>query len=161
MKRRILFAALALAMALFASQATAAKARFLSSDGDGAHHDRHLSMHVGEQVCRSSANYLKVRRRAGGSVVGHVEQADLLTLLGMEDGWARIRVDYSAETSPDSWPGLTGYVDADYLECGCGERAYYGGYTEGISGGEILSGGVNLRELPSKSSRSLAKLSRG
>ena len=155
----ILFFAL---LVINGSEVVAAKARYLTGDGNTAYHSRHLSMHIGDETCRASGNYLKVRRTAGGSaVVGHVEQADLLELLDVQNGWGYVRVLYSAETSPDSWPGLTGWVDGAYLECGCSERAYYGGYTDGIEGGEILSGGVNLRELPSTGSRSLATCRRG
>ena len=157
------FLALLLALLLPAAAASAARARYLADDGNTAYHSRHLSMHVGDESCRASGNYLKVRRSASGNstIVGHVEQADLLRLLTVEGNWARISVLYSADTSPDSWPGLSGWVDASYLECGCGRQAYYGGYTEDIRGGEILSGGVNLRELPSMSSRSLGKCTRG
>ena len=158
------FFALALLMAvLMSGTACAAKARYLAYDGDTGFHSRHLAMHTGEETCRACANYLKVRSRASGSasVSGHVEQADLLQLLDMSGNWARVRVLYSADTSPDSWPGLTGWVDASYLECGCSERTYYNGRTDPIEGGEILTGGVNLRELPSMSSRSLGKCTRG
>ena len=160
--KRTGFAALLAVLLLCAAQGSAARARYLSSDGDTAFHTRHLSMHIGDESCRACGNYLKVRRSASGNgaVVGHVEQADLLRLLSLEGNWARISVLYSADTSPDSWPGLTGYVDASYLECGCEERAYYGGYTDAVQGGEILSGGVNLRELPTMSSRSLGKCTR-
>ena len=158
------FFALALLMAvLMSGTACAAKARYLAYDGDTGFHSRHLAMHTGEETCRACANYLKVRSRASGSasVSGHVEQADLLQLLDMSGNWACVRVLYSADTSPDSWPGLTGWVDASYLECGCSERTYYNGRTDPIEGGEILTGGVNLRELPSMSSRSLGKCTRG
>ena len=158
------FFALALLIAVLMSRtAFAAKARYLAYDGDTGFHSRHLAMHTGEETCRACANYLKVRSRASGSasVSGHVEQADLLQLLDMSGNWARVRVLYSADTSPDSWPGLTGWVDASYLECGCSERTYYNGRTDPIEGGEILTGGVNLRELPSMSSRSLGKCTRG
>ena len=162
MKRRA-FLILLLALLLCAAGGSAARARYLATDGDTAFHTRHLSMHIGDESCRASGNYLKVRRSASGNgaIVGHVEQADLLRLLSLDGNWARIQVLFSADTSPDSWPGLTGWVDASYLECGCEERAYYGGYTDAIQGGEILSGGVNLRELPSMSSRSLGKCTRG
>ena len=162
MKRIFLPLALLLAV-LMCRTAFAAKARYLAYDGDTGFHSRHLAMHTGEETCRACANYLKVRSRASGSasVSGHVEQADLLQLLDMSGNWARVRVLYSADTSPDSWPGLTGWVDASYLECGCSERTYYNGRTDPIEGGEILTGGVNLRELPSMSSRSLGKCTRG
>ena len=162
MKRTVFSVAVLLAL-LIATTACAARARYLAYDGDTAFHSRHLSMHVGDETCRACGNYLKVRSRAGGSasVTGHVEQADLLQLLEVSGNWARIRVLYSADTSPDSWGGLTGWVDASYLECGCSERTYYAGGTDAVQGGEILSGGVNLRELPSGSSRSLGKCTRG
>ncbi len=161
--KRVFFTLALLLAVLMCQTAFAAKARYLAYDGDTGFHSRHLAMHTGEETCRACANYLKVRSRASGSasVSGHVEQADLLQLLDMSGNWARVRVLYSADTSPDSWPGLTGWVDASYLECGCSERTYYNGRTDPIEGGEILTGGVNLRELPSMSSRSLGKCTRG
>ena len=161
--KRVFFALALLMAVLMSGTACAAKARYLAYDGDTGFHSRHLAMHTGEETCRACANYLKVRSRASGSasVSGHVEQADLLQLLDMSGNWARVRVLYSADTSPDSWPGLTGWVDASYLECGCSEWTYYNGRTDPIEGGEILTGGVNLRELPSMSSRSLGKCTRG
>ena len=161
--KRVFFALALLMAVLMSGTACAAKARYLAYDGDTGFHSRHLAMHTGEETCRACANYPKVRSRASGSasVSGHVEQADLLQLLDMSGNWARVRVLYSADTSPDSWPGLTGWVDASYLECGCSERTYYNGRTDPIEGGEILTGGVNLRELPSMSSRSLGKCTRG
>ena len=143
--------------------AAAEKARYLSRDGDKAYHSSHLAMHAGLEDCRICGNYLKVRSRANGnaSVIGHVEQADLVRLQEVSGGWARILVLYSAETSPDSYAGLEGWVDAAYVECGCSERTYYAGGVDAVQGGEVMGGGVNLRELPSGSSRSLGKLSRG
>ncbi len=141
----------------------AEKARFLSEDGDKAYHSRHLEMHTGEETCRVCGNYLKVRRKPSGdsAVDGHAEQADLVQLLEIRGGWARIRVLYSAETSPDSAAGLEGWIDAAYLECACSERTYYAGGTDPVTGGSITAGGVNLRETPASGSRSLGKLARG
>ena len=152
-----------LLLVLLCSTAMADKARFLSSDGNRSYHSSHLSQHLGMVDCRISANYLKVRTSANGSnVLGHVEQADTVELIELSGNWAHIRVTYSAPTSPDSWAGLEGWVDADYVECPCSSSTYYnnsfsGSYPEG----EINSSGVNVRELPKSNQRSLFTLSRG
>ena len=162
MKKRMILAA-GLMLLLIGSSAAAEKARFLAEDGDRAYHGRHLALHAGTEDCRICGNYLKVRARPDGNaaVVGHAEQADLVRLLEISGNWARIRVVYSAQSSPDSWTGLEGWVDAAYLECGCSERTYYAGGVEAAQGGEITAGAVNLRETPSAKSRSLGKLERG
>lgn len=153
---------LLLVVLLGMSSAQADRARFLRNDGNSSYHAQHLQMHIGSQGCRISANYLKVRRSAGSSsVIGHVEQADLVRLLSVEGNWAYIQVEYSASTSPDSWGGLQGYVDADYLECPCDERTYYSGGIYSGAQAVTTGSGVNLRELPSTGARSLATVSRG
>ena len=162
MNKRMILAA-GLMLLLIGSSAAAEKARFLAEDGDRAYHGSHLMLHTGTEDCRICGNYLKVRAQPDGNaaVVGHAEQADLVRLLEISGNWARIRVVYSAQSSPDSWTGLEGWVDAAYLECGCSERTYYAGGTDAAQGGEITAGAVNLRETPSAKSRSLGKLERG
>lgn len=162
MKKRMILAA-GLMLLLIGSSVAAEKARFLAEDGDRAYHGRHLMLHTGTEDCRICGNYLKVRARPDGNaaVIGHVEQADLVRLQEVSGGWARILVLYSAETSPDSFAGMEGWVDAAYLECGCSERTYYAGGADAAQGGEITAGAVNLRETPSGKSRSLGKLERG
>ncbi len=162
MKQNVLNLLFILLIALCAT-AAAEKARFLAEDGDRAYHGRHLALHAGTEDCRICGNYLKVRARPDGNtaVAGHVEQADLVRLLEISGNWARVRVVYSAPSSPDSWTGLEGWVDAAYLECGCSERTYYAGGVDGAQGGEITAGAVNLRETASAKSRSLGKLERG
>ena len=162
MKKRIAVLLLAVLLTGCAG-AHADKARYLSRDGDKAYHSSHLAMHAGQEDCRICGNYLKVRARPDGNaaVVGHAEQADLVRLLEISGNWARIRVVYSAQSSPDSWTGLEGWVDAAYLECGCSERTYYAGGADAAQGGEITAGAVNLRETASAKSRSLGKLERG
>lgn len=60
------------------------------------------------------------------NVLGHLEQADQIILLDLRSGYAKVVVTKSAETSPDSWVGLTGWVDADYLDCTCSDAQYSG-----------------------------------
>ena len=162
MKKRMILAA-GLMLLLIGSSVAAEKARFLAEDGDRAYHGSHLALHAGTEDCRICGNYLKVRGRADAdaAVVGHAEQADLVRLLEISGNWARIRVVYSAQSSPDSWTGPEGWVDTAYLECGCSERTYYAGGVDGAQGGEITAGSVNLRETASAKSRSLGKLERG
>ena len=162
MKRKLVLALL-LVLCLGASRATAERARFLREDRDSNRHVSHLASHLGMTDCRVASNYLKVRSRAGGSgVVGHAEQADTVELLDLSGNWAQIRVTYASSTSPDSWEGLQGWVDADYLECPCSRRTYYdnsfdGQYPEGVT----TAGGVSVREIPGSGSRTMFTLSNG
>ena len=108
--------------------------------------------------CRVASNYLKVRSRAGGSgVVGHAEQADTVELLDLSGNWAQIRVTYASSTSPDSWEGLQGWVDADYLECPCSRRTYYdnsfdGQYPEGVTIPVRRSASLEMMLIPRRES---------
>ena len=150
-----------LVLLCLAGTVSAEKARFIN--GDSRYHVQHLQKHVGLIDCRISANYLKVRTSPNGAnVLGHVEQADTIELIELSGNWAQIRVTYSAPTSPDSWVGLQGWVDADYVECPCNSNNYWddvfsGSYPEGI----IDSSGVNVRELPGTNKRSLFTINRG
>ncbi len=162
-KKSILFTAVLMAVLMLCSAASADRARYLSSDGNTSFHSQHLMLHIGMEDCRVCANYLKVRSSASssGQIIGHVEQADLVQLLAVNGDWAQICVLYRAPTSPDSYIGLLGWVNASYLECGCSERTYYAGGRDPITGGVTTSGGLNLRELPASNSRSLTQLPRG
>lgn len=112
---------------LFAFPAYADKARNIQTDGDSLYHASHMAQHYGSRECHCIANYVKIRTDAGSNrVLGHLEQADRFTLLDIADHWAYITVDESAETSPDSWAGLSGWVNCDYLDCWCSEEEYEG-----------------------------------
>lgn len=112
---------------LFTLSAYADKARNIQTDGDSLYHASHMAQHYGSRECHCIANYVKIRTNAGSNrVLGHLEQADRFTLLDIEDHWAYITVDESAETSPDSWAGLSGWVNCDYLDCWCSEEEYEG-----------------------------------
>ena len=117
--------------ALFAA-ASADKARYVSTKEDSAYHNQHLCSHIGGDELCASGNYVKVRvsPSSGAKVAGHVEQADRVILLQMQNSWAEIEVTSADSTSRDSWNGLTGWVDADYLQCGCSSEAYYGEASE-------------------------------
>lgn len=124
MKRMI---GLLLTVCLFfsAESALAAKARSIESDADSIHHSSHMHLHVGNTGCHATGNYIKTRTKANGNkVIGHLEQADEFILLEMTTGWARIEVTYSDRTSPDSWVGMTGWVNADYIDCDCAPSDY-------------------------------------
>ncbi|MBQ8094384.1 MAG: SH3 domain-containing protein [Clostridia bacterium] len=161
MKRNILIASF-LMLCLLCTAASADKARFLSSDGNSSYHASHLAGHEGLIDCRISANYLKVRTAPNGAnVLGHVEQADTIELIEISGKWAQIRVTYSAPTSPDSWNGLQGWVDADYVECPCSYQDYYETFSGDYPDGVIDGSGVNVRELPGANTRTLFTVSRG
>ena len=106
--------------------AFAAKARSISSDADSAYHADHLQRHLGETDCHATGNYIKTRSKANGNkVIGHLEQADEFILLDVKNNWAQIEVVYSDKTSPDSWEGMTGWVNSDYIDCDCSSNTYY------------------------------------
>jgi len=139
------------------------QARFLKDDGNQAYHAEHLLLHVGSQNCKVAGNYIKIRDAAGSSnVLGHLEQSDVFTLDYMNGSWAHITVAFSAKTSPDSYTGLSGWVDGNYVECPCSYNEYYYGpahttYSTGI----ILQDKTYLREDPAKNSVSLTKVNKG
>ncbi len=124
MKRRFC-AMLFLALLLYTHCALAAKARSIASEADSAFHAQHLAGHIGAIDCVATGNYIKVRTEPGGNkLVGHLEQADAFDLVDVRDGWALIRVTASAPTSPDSRADMTGWVDADYIDCACSDDEY-------------------------------------
>lgn len=107
------------------NSAVAEKARGISSDVASAYHFSHLKQHLFASDLHGTGNYLKVREQPKPSnVFGHLEQADQFILLDLKNGYAKVVVTKSADTSPDSWVGLTGWVDADYLDCGCSDALY-------------------------------------
>lgn len=123
--RKTIFAALCLLLALLPCAAHAAKARGIASDAASAHHAAHMAAHVGEDTCRVVANYLRVRTQDGQTVIGHAEQADTFVIHSVSGRRAYIEVLHAAPTSPDSWPGLAGWVSTDYIDCSCSSAAYY------------------------------------
>ena len=62
MKKKILAFALLLAMVLSSVSAYAAPARFLKQDKNSAYHAEHLRNHIGSENCKSSGDYVKVRK---------------------------------------------------------------------------------------------------
>lgn len=123
--KRIICILLTAFLLFSAESAFAAKARSIHSQADSIHHSNHLQYHVGSTGCHATGNYIKTRTKAGGNkVIGHLEQADEFILLDMDNGWARIEVTFSDKTSPDSWVGMTGWVNSDYIDCNCGSTDY-------------------------------------
>lgn len=110
---------------LTCESAFAAKARSIASVADSAYHAEHLRNHLGETTCHGTGNYIKTRNKANGNkVIGHLEQADEFILLDVKNGWTQIEVVYSDKTSPDSWEGMTGWVNSDYIDCICSTSEY-------------------------------------
>lgn len=122
--KRLILLAVVLAFVLIPQSVWAEKARSISSDADSAYHAEHLQKHLGETSCHATGNYIKTRSEAN-KVIGHLEQADAFTLLNVKNGRAQIEVLDSAQTSPDSWVGMTGWVNSDYIDCNCSVEAYY------------------------------------
>jgi len=123
--KRIICLLLTAFLLFSAESAFAAKARSIHSEADSTHHSNHLQCHVGSTGCRATGNYIKTRTKAGGNkVIGHLEQADEFILLEIANGWAQIEVTFSAKTSPDSWVGMIGWVNSDYIDCNCGSSDY-------------------------------------
>ena len=123
MKR--IFALLFILIAVNTSTALAAKARSISSDIDSKFHANHLSLHIEEESCHATGNYIKIRSQLNkDKIIGHLEQADAFQLLDVQNGYALIEVTVSHKSSPDSWNGMTGWVDSDYIDCRCSSNEY-------------------------------------
>ena len=126
MFRKVL--AMVLALSLIQSHALADKARNIQTTQDSSFHSYHLLQHIGEHDCHVTGNYIKTRSvKNKKTVIGHLEQADTFELLSVEDGLALICVNSSHKTSPDSWDGMTGWVNADYVDCLCDYSRYSSG----------------------------------
>lgn len=107
------------------SSAFAAKARSIGNDADSSFHANHLALHIGESSCHATGNYIKTRSQSDqDKIIGHLEQADVFQLLEVRDGYALIQVTNSHKSSPDSWEGMTGWVDSDYIDCACSSDEY-------------------------------------
>ncbi|WP_102409811.1 hypothetical protein [Beduinella massiliensis] len=115
----------------FALDAGAEKARGIETKADSINHAQHLERHVYAEDLACTGNYVKVRTKVqGADVRGHLEQADCFMLLEISGNWARIRVTQADSSSPDSWAGMEGWVDTDYIDCACGAEAYEDGVFE-------------------------------
>ncbi len=138
-------------------------ARFLKQDNNNIYHSEHLRLHLTSRNCKVSGNYIKVRTEPGGSkVLGHLEMADTFTLDDVSDHWVKITVVRASKTSPDSWIGLSGWVDATYVECPCSSDEYYANTPSlTYSLAVCKQNKTNLREEPSKASTSFDKLLQG
>lgn len=135
MKRFIVLGALALC--LLSGTAMADKARDIASDADSQYHAAHLENHLDTTDVYCTGNYVKVRNKINGKkVVGHLEQADQFQLLDIQKGWVKIKVTYSDKTSPDSHKGMTGWLNADYVDCYCDAGEYAG---EGEANGFVYA----------------------
>ena len=103
-------------LVLTAQPALAAKARGIASDADSDFHAAHLALHTGGEDCSATGNYIKTYRdQARKKLVGHLEIADTIRLLAVENGMAQIEVLVSDSTSPDSYEGMTGSDGFDLL----------------------------------------------
>ena len=128
---------LTLALCLAGGTAAADKARDIASDADSRYHAAHLENHLDTTDVYCTGNYVKVRNKINGKkVVGHLEQADQFQLLDIQKGWVKIKVTYSDKTSPDSHKGMTGWLNADYVDCYCDAGEYAG---EGEANGFVYA----------------------
>ena len=119
MRRKTLF--IILILIVLSADALAAKAP-LSKYSD---YLDHLAMHIGENTASATGNYIKIRQKPNGDkVVGHLEMADVFSIDDVSGKWIRITVIQSDDTSPDSWNGLSGWIDGNYIDCRCDEKAY-------------------------------------
>lgn len=128
---------LTFALCLAGGTAAADKARDIASDADSRYHAVHLENHLDTTDVYCTGNYVKVRNKINGKkVVGHLEQADQFQLLDIQKGWVKIKVTYSDKTSPDSHKGMTGWLNADYVDCYCDAGEYAG---EGEANGFVYA----------------------
>lgn len=101
------------------------KARNILGEQDAAYHAEHLAQHIGEDECFVTGNYIKAyKTKNKEQIAGHVEQADQLILLDVQGRQAKIQVLRADQSSPDSYDGLTGWVNADYVDCLCSSVQY-------------------------------------
>lgn len=150
MKLRKLLAALLTVLLLTGLWETALgdKARKIRTAEDEAFHAAHLMRHLNDTTCRVTGNYIKVRTSAksNASLSGHLEQADTFVLTALEGSFAHIRVLESAESSPDSYGGMEGWVTAAYVDCTCSDAAYRADETAD----DLLMGGFFPVGMPSQ-----------
>lgn len=163
MKRLVCILFMMVLVSLMVSTVSADPARFLNSDGNTAYHAEHLLLHLGSKNCKVSGNYIKVRKEPNSKkLVGHLEQADTFSLDAVDGNWAKITVTREGKTSKDSHKGMTGWVDADYVECPCSHDEYYNGPARTVySIGVATNSNAKLRGEPSKTSTLYAKLKKG
>ena len=125
MKRKM-FILLSTLMLMTINISYAEKARSIVNNTDSNYHTSHLEQHLNSTDLHGTGNYLKIRKEAKNSkVLGHLEQADHFVLLELKNGYAKVEIIESDETSPDSWVGLTGWVDSDYIDCYCSDAQYH------------------------------------
>lgn len=125
--KKTLFIFLILSM-LLSSTAYASKARFIDTDEESLFHRNHLKIHVGEDECHVTGNYIKMREIDDKTtVIGHVEQLDSFVLHAVDDKYALIEIIFSHDTSPDSHAGMMGWINADYVDCFCNGAEYKSG----------------------------------
>lgn len=46
-------------------------------------------------------------------------------MMDVEGKYAQIQIVEANSSSPDSYNGLEGWINADYIQCTCDEQAYY------------------------------------
>lgn len=112
---------------LLCATAKADKANFVVTSADSVYHAEHLKRHIGEEDCICTGTYVKIRLSAGADakVVGHLEQADRFLMMDVEGKYAQIQIVEANSSSPDSYNGLEGWVNSDYIQCACDEQTYY------------------------------------
>lgn len=114
------FGCFLMAMMVFSS-ACAEKARFSNRED----YMTHLASHEGDLQVQCTGNYVKVWDEPGGDqLIGHLEKADQFEIIGMSGKWAQIVVHQADQTSPDSRNGMSGWMNAEYIDCGCSESEY-------------------------------------
>ena len=125
MKRKVFVLLLTLIL-MSINNSYAGKARNIVNNNDSNYHATHLEQHLNSTDLHGTGNYLKIRKEAKNSkVLGHLEQADHFILLELKNGFAKIDITESNKTSPDSWVGLSGWVDSDYIDCFCSDAKYH------------------------------------
>lgn len=138
MKKAAALGLVCLLVLVCALPAQAVKARGILTDSDSVYHANHLQQHLGTTSCICTGDYVSMRSSSSGStVVGHLEQADRFTLLQL-DGAAGARACHGLRLhQPDSSNGLTGWINADYVDCTCTAAQYAG---SGASGAQPFNG---------------------
>ena len=137
-------------------------ARFLRDDSNVSYHNNHLLQHIGSKNCTISRDSISMEDVIGSDYdCGYLVPGDTFTVDEIDGYHVKITIIRHAENGSHSGY-LTGWIDANYLECPCSKAEYYNGPVRNYYHiGEAVKNGVNLREETSKDSGLVATLNKG
>ena len=124
-KKRVLAAAALLGI-LFLQTAQAAKVSYVEKTGDTAYHLAHLLAHEEDTLCTCTADEVKVRVAPGSKDMhGRMMTGDQFVIIDHYKDWLRVKVVSVHGGHGEIRRNTTGWVNPEYIDCGCDEAAYY------------------------------------